>query len=72
MRNLFERLKPEYIQKLKESEILYPCSIPAIIKSLEENNFWSDLTYSQVIIFLDHLDIYDLSPSTIQNLFEND
>jgi len=72
MRNLFERLKPEHIKKLKYKEILYPKTIPFLFSELQSNNFWSELTYSCIFTLLSYLDIYDYSPSTIENLFDND
>jgi hypothetical protein len=72
MKNLFERLKPEHIEKLKESQTLYPATIPNIFLELELNTFWADLTYSCVFTLLSYLDIYNYSPSTIENLFDND
>jgi len=72
MRNLFEKLKPEHIQKLEESKNLYPSTIFFLIIELEKNTFWADLTYSCIFTLLTHLDLYDYSPTTIQNLFDND
>jgi len=72
MRNLFERLKPEHIEKLKEAQTLYPSTIPNIFLELELNTFWVGLTYSCVFTLLSYLDIYDYSPSTIESLFENE
>ena len=72
MKNLFERLKPEHIQKLKDKESLYPKTIPFLFSELEKNTFWADLTYSCIFTLLTHLNLYDYSPTTIQNLFEND
>jgi len=72
MRNLFERLKPEHIQKLKEAQTEYPGTIPSLFLELKSNNFWCDLTYSWAFLLVSHLDLYDYSPETIENLFQND
>ena len=72
MRNLFERLKPEHIEKLKSLEYLYPSTIPIIIQNLELNNFWSDLSYECIFTLLNHLGIFDYSPTAIERLFNND
>lgn len=72
MRNLFERLKPEHVQKLNEIEDLYPATKIGLISALESNNFWADLSYSSIFALLHHLEIHDYSPTTIENLFEND
>jgi hypothetical protein len=72
MRNLFERLKPEHIQKLEEAQTLYPATIPNLFLELELNTFWADLTYSCVFTLVSYLDLYDYSPCAIENLFDND
>ena len=72
MKNLFERLKPEYLEMLKNAETLYPSSIPSLFFALKSNHFWCDLSYHCIFSLLNHLDIYDYSPTTIINLFEND
>lgn len=70
MRNLFERLKPEHLQRLKDVEFIYPSTIPIIIQNLELNNFWSDLSYDCIFTLLNHLGIFDYSPSTIESIFD--
>jgi hypothetical protein len=72
MRNLLDRLKPEHIQKLKEAQTLYPSTIPFLFMELQSNTFWSELTYSCIFTLLSYLDIYNYSPSTIENLFINE
>ena len=72
MKNLFERLKPEHIEKLEKEEIKYQLLVKNLKNELKLNTFWADLTYSCIFTLLSHLDIYDYSPSTIQNLFDND
>lgn len=72
MRNLFERLKYEHWNKLKNIEYLYPLTIPNIFKNLESNYFWCDMSYECIFTLLNHLDIHDLSPRTIESLFDND
>ena len=72
MRNLFERLKPEHLEKLNEIGHLYPATKIVLFSALKSNNFWSDLTYSCIFTLLNYLDIYDYSPHTIQSIFDND
>ena len=72
MKNLFERLKPEHLQMLNDAEELYPLTIPNIFKNLESNYFWCDMSYECIFTLLNHLDIHDLSPRTIESLFDND
>lgn len=72
MRNLFERLKPEHLKKLNEIGDLYPATKIGLISALELNNFWADLSYSNIFALISHLDLYDYSPHTIESLFEND
>jgi len=57
---------------LNNQETLYPSTVKFLIKSLKSNNFWHELTYSFAFTLINHLDIYDYSPSTIQSLFNND
>ena len=57
MKTLYERLKPEYKQRLTEQQGDYPSIVKGIILSLKDNYFWSGLTVGQakdLITFTDH------------------
>ena len=72
MRNLFERLKPEYLQIFEDIEYLYPLSTKSLKKELINNYYWFDLKYSEIVSLLNHLRKFDYSPSTIESIFNND
>lgn len=46
-KTLFENLKDEHKNQLKEMEKLYPTSYKTLVKALQENYFWSKLTVYQ-------------------------
>ena len=57
MQTLYERLKPEYKQRLESQEDLYPTLIKGIKIALRDNYFWSHLTIGQakdLITFTDN------------------
>jgi hypothetical protein len=57
MKTLYEKLKPEYKQRLTEQQEDYPSIVKAIKIGLKENYFWSQLTVGQakdLITFTDH------------------
>ena len=57
MKTLYERLKPEYKQRLTEQQEDYPSIVKTIKTSLKDNHFWSQLTVGQakdLITFTDH------------------
>ena len=57
MKTLYDKLKPEYKQKLDEQAIEYPSLVKGIIISLKDNYFWSNLTVGQakdLITFTDY------------------
>ena len=63
METLWQLLKPEIKQTLKEQEKLYPSLIQGIKISLKENYFWSHLTIGQArdIIYFTDLTLASLS-----------
>ena len=69
MRNLLERLKPEYLKMLKDEEINYPFSAKQIQNELLETNSWVNLKYSSIFYLCSTLKIYKYSPSAIEKLF---
>ena len=57
MKTLYERLKPEYKQRLTEQQESYPSIVKTIKTALKDNYFWSGLTVGQakdLITFTDH------------------
>ena len=57
MKTLYDKLKPEYKQKLDEQAEQYPSLIKGVILSLKDNYFWSGLTVGQakdLITFTDY------------------
>ena len=72
MKNLFERLKPEYLEIFKDIEYLYPLSAKYLKEELITNYYWFDLKYSEIVTLVSHLRIFDYSPSTIESIFNND
>ena len=61
MRNLLERLKPEYKDSLEVSLINYPYTINSIYSALEENHSILDLKFDIVY----NLNFYCLNTSII-------
>lgn len=47
--NLFERLKPEYKDKLEASNITYSSLVGYIVGELENNKYVRDLPYGLVV-----------------------
>jgi len=72
MKNLFERLKPEYLEIFEDVEFLYPLSTKYLKEELITNYYWFDLKYSNVVALLNYLRKFDYSPSTIESIFNND
>lgn len=72
MRNLFNRLTLEHQERLEELCEEYPNTVSYIKYELINNLYWSELKYNTAITLVIFLDLYDYSPSTIENLFNND
>lgn len=47
MKTLYENLKEEHKEQLKEMKLLYPTAYEALVKTLQENCLWSLLTVSE-------------------------
>ena len=47
MQTLYDKLKPEYKQKLEEEAVDYPLLVGGVINSLKDNYLWSHLTIGQ-------------------------
>ena len=45
---LYQSLKPEVKQKLKEQAVFYPSIVGSIVEELQSNDFWSRLSVSTV------------------------
>ena len=45
---LYQSLKPEIKQKLKEQAVIYPSIVGSIVEELQSNDFWSRLHVSTV------------------------
>ena len=57
MKTLWQKLKPEYKQRLEEQAADYPSIVEGITLALKDNYFWSHLTLGQakdLINFTDH------------------
>lgn len=56
MKTLYDKLKPEYKQKLDEQSEKYPRLIENVILSLKDNYLWSHLTIGQAKDLIAHTD----------------
>jgi hypothetical protein len=54
---LLDRLKPEYRVKLDSIKKRYPSTYKSIIKSLKDNNFYTELKVGEATSLLQHLDL---------------
>ncbi len=57
MKTLYDKLKPEYKQKLDEQAVEYPSIVKNLTSTLKDNYFWSHLTVGQakdLITFTDY------------------
>ena len=68
MKTLWQKLKPEIKQELKNQQDKYPSMVEGVKISLKENYFWSHLTIGQardIVYFTDYslasLSSYDWS-----------
>ena len=60
---LLERLKPEFRVKIDSINKIYPSTYKSIIKSLNDNDFYTELRVGDAMQLLQHLDL-DLSNLT--------
>jgi len=72
MRNLFERLKPEYLKMIEDEEINFPFSAKHLQDKLKSTNHLIDLEYGTVISLLTFLGLFNYTPATLYKLFNND
>jgi len=69
MKTLFEKLKNEHLNTLKQEEVLYPNSVKAVLEDLKNNCFLTDLKYNTICMLNVYLKLYSFTPSSISNLF---
>ena len=72
MKTLFERLKPEVLERLESENILFPSTIKSLCIDLQNNNNWLDLKYQSICILKMHSHLEDYSPSKINELFNEE
>ena len=70
MKNLFNRLKPEFLERLEIEQKIFESTINQLFIDLKKNKYWFDLSYSTICTLKVHLYLSDYSPSSIDNLFE--
>lgn len=70
MKTLFERLKPEVLERLEIERAVFPSTINDLYIDLKNTNNWLDLKYQFICILKVHLDLEDYSPSKIDELFK--
>ena len=73
MKTLFERLKPEVLEKLNLQSQDYPNTIIKIFSDLQENKFICDLKYDNILSLGSHYySRFNVGYFEIDNLFDND
>ena len=73
MKTLFERLKPEVIEKLIIQEELFPNTMEKLFTDLQEKKFISDLLYDTILSIGSHYySNVNVGYFEIDNLFEHD
>lgn len=70
MRTLFERLKPEYKAMLESESRTYKHSISLVTDSMKSKVTISDLTYGEIGVLVNHLNLKSYDPLIIYDLFE--
>ncbi len=56
MKTLYDKLKPEYKQKLEEEAVDYPSLVKGVVFSLKDNYLWNHLTIGQAKDFIQFTD----------------
>tara|TARA_R110000868_G_scaffold136447_1_gene349396 strand:- start:9499 stop:9726 length:228 start_codon:yes stop_codon:yes gene_type:complete len=73
MKTLFERLKPEVIEKLNLQSQEFPNTITKLFSDLQENKFISDLLYDTILSIGSHYySNVNVGYFEIDNLFARD
>jgi hypothetical protein len=52
MKTLYDKLKPEFKQKLESEAANYPSLVDNVVNSLKNNYFWSNLSIGQARDFI--------------------
>lgn len=72
MKTLYDRLKPEYKTLLDQEAEKFPFSTNLLMSNLKTMHFYVDLRYGDVCILINHLNLKEYNPLTIDNLFQNE
>ena len=56
MKTLYDKLKPEYKQKLEKEAVNYPSLVGSVVNALKDNYLWSHLTIGQAKDFIQFTD----------------
>lgn len=70
MMTLYDRLNSKHKKMLDEELVKYPFSIGFLVKDLKSNYIYTDLTYSNICILVNHLNLRLYDPQTINQLFD--
>jgi hypothetical protein len=71
MKNLLERLKPEYKVQLDEQAKEYPFAVALFMEELKNASFVMDLKYGTAVSLSNFLQLPTYDFVTISNLFES-
>lgn len=71
MKNLLERLKPEYLELLDKKAKEHPATVEVLEESLNEKTSWLQLTYDDLLTINSFLKV-KINVLEIDNLFEKD
>jgi hypothetical protein len=71
MKNLFERLRPEYKAKLDEQAKEFPNAVAAFFEELKSESFVMDINYGTAVSLSNFLELPNYDFVTISNLFES-
>jgi hypothetical protein len=71
MKTLFETLKPEFLEKLQQEALLYPCLTEKTILELKGNISWLNLTVNTAVNLCRFND-KNLGVIELSNLFNKD
>ena len=71
MKNLFSRLKPEYLERLEIEREVFLATLDSLFIELKKVTNWIDLSYSSICILKVHLDLPDYSPNSIDEIFND-
>ena len=69
--NLLSRLKTNHLESLHREEVKYPIVVKKILTTLEEKEFISELTISEVIDIINFCDVPTNDYNYIWDMFNN-